>query len=165
MTVNLLSSQRACRCSCCFMFLFTSIHLHLSTFPLPYSLIPHALHLTCLPPHLLFQSSHSLDPSPLLASSSWHCLFYFSLKEYIEDVDKCNGPLAWSPLQLGLGRHFSYCIKSTGPFSLLPFFSSCIRRMLIHRGATTSGLWKLEWRLRTCRFNTDDRLSASVSNM
>lgn len=66
-------------------------------------------------------------------------LFYFSLKEYIQVADKCNGPLAGSPLQLGLGRHFSYCMNPPALFPL-PFFffhPSCSWRMLIHRGMVT----------------------------
>lgn len=87
-----------------------------------------------LPLHLLFQSSHSFNPSPLLPFiSPTHYLLFLSLQAYSLDADKCDGPLAGSPVHLALGRHFTYCIN---PQAFLPAASSpsysC--RMLIHRG-------------------------------
>lgn len=91
---------------------------------LPYSLISHS------PSHPSSPSSSvpflplSLSISIVTFISLTLCLFYFSLKDYIHDADKCNGPLAGS-LQLRLGRRFSHCINPSSffftPHHALPF--------------------------------------------
>lgn len=94
-----------------------------------------------LSPFLLSSPSSSAAILPLSLSISivtfislTLCLFYFSLKEYIQDADKCDGPLAGSPLQLR--RLFSYCINPPGLFPFA-FLSSCSWRMWIHRATVT----------------------------
>lgn len=101
----------------------TFISIFLPFFPfLPYSLISHSLSHLSSPSSSVPFLPLSLSISIVTFISLTLCLFYFSLKEYIHDADKCNGPLAGSPLQLRLGRHFSYCINPPGlfPFAFSP---------------------------------------------
>ena len=81
-----------------------------------------------LPPSHPSSSSPSASILPLPLSitivtfiSLTLCLFYFSLKEYIQDADKCDGPLAGSPPQAETWQTLFTLYKSTRPFSLLPF--------------------------------------------
>lgn len=96
------------------LLLYSSPSLHLS---IPFAVFSH---FSPSPSHLSSPSS-SVPILPLSRSISIAtfislalCLFYFSLKKYIQDAGKCNGPLAGSPLQLGLGRHI--CINPPGLF-------------------------------------------------
>lgn len=95
----------------------TFISIHIPSFS-PFSYI------SLFQSHLSFSSSSVLSIPPPLSISISTCisltfsLFHFSPKEYIRDADKCNGPLAESPLQLRLGRRFSNCINPLGLFSV-----------------------------------------------
>lgn len=94
------------------------------------------------------------------------CLSCCSLKEYIQDADKSNGPLAGSFLQLWLGRHFS----SNTPFSCCLFPSRKLSDSNSQNDHHALGLCKFDWRLWTCRLHFDERqetqtFSAPVSNI
>lgn len=94
-------SDRTYMHRCCFLVLFSFICLHLSGCPL---LLPPSL-THCLRPSIF---PVSISVTGFISPPYSVCSLCLSLREYIHDADKCNGPLAVSPQQLRLGRLFSY---------------------------------------------------------